>query len=323
MSLAVGNAAIVSAVAAPAAGLAHAANASASAALFSPHALLVLRATALLLLTFGATSTILEVGLRLTCGVMLVVPALLVSWRLWLGIVTIVTYVNLSQWHSIDNHKYLISYWTLACCLAVSNPVTAEATLRRNARLMIGLCFLFAVVWKFYAGQYLDGSFLRHTFMTDSRIALPTALLTGVPLASLDANRAMVGFLASWPSDGRAVTLASNETLRTVAVAASYWTLLIEGSVALLWLRRPNVPAVARDIALIMFIATTYVLLPVVGFATALGLLGLAATGADRPRMRITYLLLLLAIQLTAIPWESYVTDLLFNPIASPPPHTS
>lgn len=295
-----------------------------AAAVLSPHASLVLRVTALTLLVHGSTSNLLEVALRIACGVMLAVPGLLACWGLWVAVVGAIAYLNLAQWFSIDNHKYLIMYWALACCLAVATPADAEEILRRNARLMVGICFALAVAWKLYAGEYLDGSFIQHVFLTDSRVSVPVSALLDIHLTDLQANRVLSGYLASWPADGRSITLNSSATLAATALAASAWTLLIESAVALFWLLpRPaqgklRAAAAARDVSLIVFILTTYVLLPVVGFATALSLLGLAATEPNRPRTRLAYLCLVLAVQLTSIPWESYVIPLLFGDAAAP-----
>ncbi len=56
-----------------------------------------------------------------------------------------------------------------------------------------------------------------------------------------------------------------------------------------------------------LFIATTYFLLPVVGFAFVLALMGLAQCPAAYRWTRISWLAILILIQLSRIPWGKFV----------------
>jgi len=50
----------------------------------------------------------------------------------------------------IDNHKKLLTYWVLAFVLAslVPDESSRDRVLSINGRILLGLCFLFAVIAK-------------------------------------------------------------------------------------------------------------------------------------------------------------------------------
>lgn len=190
-----------------------------------------LRLSVLMLLLFGSTTWHLQVPLRLICGSMLAFPRLLTSWRLWCVILGIETYANASYWWRIDNHKYLMTYWTLCCCLYVAGDRRqSRDQLQRAATLMVGLCFLFAIMWKLWGGQYLDGSFLQYHLLTDSRLAHITAFMTNLELDQLKANQTLISLLVEYPVEGATIGLHSSDQVRSLAIASSYWTLLLDTS---------------------------------------------------------------------------------------------
>jgi hypothetical protein len=265
--------------------------------------------TLVLLILYGAQGWSLDVPLRVFCGVMLVATSLTTSRILWLLICAAVAWVNASNWFSIDNHKYLITYWCFAIAIAVASG-DPDRILAWNARLLIGLCFAFAVFWKFAAGQFINGAFLHFTFLHDTRVEATTIGIGGLGADALADNRKLLSLLRTFPADGTAVTLSTSATLRGVTLAMSYWTLLIEGSVALSFCSpRPRFLSNLRDLLLMGFIGTTYFLLPVTGFALVLAIMGFAQCDPARKRTRICYLVLCVLIQLTRVPWDDYAVQ--------------
>lgn len=271
----------------------------------------ILRLTALLLMFYGGSGWMLSLPLKIACGAALFSTVLLRNWWWWLGITVLIAFVNGGVWHSIDNHKYLISYWAICVTMAVAWPVQSRAVISYNAQLLIGTCFFFAVVWKLLAGQFLDGSFLHNVFLTDSRVAVPASIAGDVPLSELSVNRSLESMMQWSPSADAIVQLRSSPLLEGLAITASWWTLLIESLVAVLWLLPVRRVGIARDVALIVFIATTYFLLPVVGFATILGVMGYAvASVREQKRLKMVYLGVIAFMQLSSIPWGPYVSQL-------------
>ena len=271
-----------------------------------PRHYLVLRLTLVLLLLYGSSNLILDVPLRVVCGLMLISPSLVTHQGMWVLVCGLVWWINAANWLWIDNHKFLISYWCLACALGVSAKNT-DTVLAWNGRILIGLAFLFATLWKLLSGEYLNGSFLHYTFLTDDRIQSFAAAIGGLSPDVLPQNRLLEAMLKTAPQSALEVTLATSPLLERFALFASYWTLLIEGAVAaaflligIRWLAR------CRDWILIIFIATTYFLLPVLGFAYVLIIMGLAQCPPNRDRDRIAYLALLAGLQLARLPWKQF-----------------
>lgn len=273
-----------------------------AAALDQPRDRLVLRLTLLLLLLYGSSSLGLDVPLSVICGLMLIAPALLTNQILWLIICGLVWWVNATDWLWIDNHKYLISYWCLVCALAVSAKNT-DAVLAWNGRWLIGLTFLFATLWKMLAGEYWQGSFLHFTFLTDPRVEPIAELIGQLDPALLSQNYLLYSALSLHPDVATAATLNTTPALQTFTIAASYWTLLIEASVAIAFLVNLRWLVALRDRLLITFIVTTYFLLPVLGFAYVLAIMGYAQCPPKRSKTRWVYLGLVGALQLARLPW--------------------
>ena len=269
---------------------------------------LVLRLTLILLFLYGSSTLILDVPLRILCGLMLISPTLINSQGLWVLICGFIWCINAVNWLWIDNHQFLISYWCLVCALAVSAKNT-DAVLAWNGRILTGLVFLFATFWKLLSGEYLNGSFLHYTFLTDDRVQTFASLVGGLNPGILSQNRLLESALKVMPHSSLSVTLETSEALRAFALGASYWTLLIEGvvAVAFLWAGIQWL-AHARDWLLLLFVATTYFLLPVLGFAYVILIMGLAQCSTESTGKRLTYLCLFASLQLARLPWEQLVT---------------
>lgn len=273
--------------------------------LAQPRHLLVLRFTALFLLLYGSSTVFLDIPLRVLCGLMLLSPILLTNQVMWVMICGIVWWVNATDWLWIDNHKILITYWCLVCALAVSSKDTDEV-LAWNGRVLIGLTFLFATAWKMLAGEYWDGAFLHYTFLADDRVEYVATAISGLSPNTLPQNRLLEVLLKQFPQAIRSVTLTTSPRLQAFTLAASYWTLLIEGGVAIAFLINPlRLFSQFRDWLLIVFIATTYFLLPVLGFAYILIIMGFAQCSSKHTVVRVAYIGLFAFLQLSRLPWNS------------------
>ena len=263
--------------------------------LAQPRELLVLRLTLVVMILYASTipAGVEKVCLYVFCGLMLIHQPLVRSRFLWGAVFAVLLYCNALFWWYIDNHKILMTYWSLVCWLAVASR-DAEAVLVWNGRVLLGLVMLFGTFWKLAPGEYLDGSFLHATFLTGNRLEIPSMVVGGPDADQLRDNRYLLGMLLARPGENVAVTLTTTSWLRAATKAASYWTILIEGSVALSFLlSRPRWLACMRDALLMLFVLTTYSLLPIVGFGSILVLLGFAQCPRERRRTRIAYLYLL------------------------------
>ncbi|ASC72745.1 hypothetical protein XM38_037040 [Halomicronema hongdechloris C2206] len=207
---------------------------------------------------------------RLLAVAMLGRPAWLQSRWAWISLSALLVVNNTVYWFRLVNHEYLITYWVLACTLAIFAPKPRQV-LAWNGRWLIGLCFAFAIAWKLIAGEYLDGSsFLHLTFLLDHRLAMGAVLLGGVPVETLTANRELFSLMQTTGYTDP-IALTSNPLMSSVSLVLSYWTLSIEGLVALAFLSPwPARLWRQRDWWLILFIVTTYAVIPVFAFAAIL-----------------------------------------------------
>lgn len=240
----------------------------------------------------------------LLAGIGLLVPRLRVAPSYWLAFTCILAFGNFYNWFAVDNHKFLMTWWCLAiyCALQARQP---DAELARQGRLLLGLCFLFAVVWKIMAPDFLDGRFFRHAFLTDARFQTVAVYAGGVDREALVQNRVSVGELRNPLGDAREAKLASGPRIDVVAFLATWWTILIEallagafllpGGLRIGWLRHG---------LLLLFILTTYAVAPVIPYGWTLLMMGFANCPSDWTRMRAAYVAAFMALQVYGTPFK-------------------
>ncbi|NEP16858.1 MAG: hypothetical protein F6J97_08120 [Leptolyngbya sp. SIO4C1] len=230
---------------------------------------------------------------RLLALALLLRPQWLAAPVAWLGLSGLLGLNTLIGWSALVNHEYLITYWVWVCAIATVAQAPGPV-LAINAQRLIGLCFGFATLWKLLGGEYLDGSFLHLTLLLDSRLALGARLLGRVSTDLLDDNQTIFSSLSATAAPA---ALHTTSLLTWTSLLLSYWTIAIEGLIAIAFLfpRLKRLHAL-RDGLLLLFILTTYTLIPVFAFAAILLLMGLAQTYS--PRRQRVYLILLLLLPL-------------------------
>ena len=267
----------------------------------APHHDLTLRLTLVLLVLHAASSAFLAVPTRILCLLMLTLPALLRHAGLWWLLAGAIVIGNIDEWYSIDNHKYLITYWVLVCALTVRHG----GLLHTSARLLVGIAFTFAVFWKVIGGQFLDGSFFYFTSLTGPRLQPFTAALARVDLNQVTLAADSLGYLGAAGSETMSLPLPTFPSIWRAALWLSWTGLLVEATVAALHLAPSRLLYYPRHASIIVFVALTYFLLPVVGFAFTLAVLGMAQCREGDHRLRLWYVALICVIQLTVIPWRN------------------
>jgi len=181
-------------------------------------------------------------------------------------------------WHTLDNHKYLLTYWCLALGISRLQADSLGAA-ALNGRLLIGLCFLFAAASKLLSPEYMDGTFFHYTLLTDRRFSGVSDIVGGVTTEAMVANGVAMRDLARPYGAVEHVALNDGPRIAAMAQVMTWWTVVIEGLIALLFLlpRRLRVGAL-RDAVLLIFMFTTYPVATVVGFGRVLTVAGLAQT---------------------------------------------
>lgn len=235
------------------------------------------------------------------------------SPRFWF-IVTVFLAVGLIvNWFSMDNHKYLEAYWTLALCGVFSTPESdREQILALNGRWLLALCMTFAVFWKVNSASFLSGSFFEFTLLTDGRFEHVASWIGQVPRPELIHNRDTVQAMAMGYVDGLNLEKEALQTapaLRTLARCMTWWTLAIEGSLAVLfWLSAKSRISTVRDSLLLLFAVTTYLVANVQGFGWLLMILGISQ--CRRKGLTLLYFATFLLIEVYNIPSGEVVTSI-------------
>jgi len=213
------------------------------------------------------------------------------------------------SWPLADNHAFLLAYWCLAIALAL-RARDGAGFLAFNGRLLIGLTFAFASLWKLVLSpDFVDGTFFRVAFLLDERFADFARLFGGMTQELLEVNRdALTQHADGVRALGGAVLPPRFEPL---ADAATLWTLACEIAIALAFLWPTDGLARFRDSLLLLFCATTYAVATVEGFGWLLLAMGVAQCDPARRTTRLLYLACFaLILFYREIPWAGLLADL-------------
>ena len=229
----------------------------------------------------------LEIPLTIIAVSPLLAPSLLRNACFW-GLLTallLVVHVGL-HYHTSDNHKFLLTYW----CLALTGALTLrdpQAALALNGRLIIGIVFLLAAAWKLTSASYVNDDTFYFLLLTDSRFFSLAYLLGGMPWETFAANQESIGTLNSLPET---IPLTGTAALPAVAKFLSWWTVLIEGTIAILFLiPRGEKIALGRHLTLLLFLASTYPPTSVIQFGWIVIIMAIASTPPEAKRIRLAY----------------------------------
>lgn len=236
-------------------------------------------------------------------------PRLRGSRLLWLYLTIAIVWARLPELAVMDNHHYLIAYWSIAVttCLFVE-PRHPAPLVARNARLLIGLAMGFAVLAKLRSGEFINGEFFEFLLLAGGRFEAFSELVLRVPASDLAANQRAV---ASLLTPGTAAELVTQVQLRgpswvgPIAWLLSLWTLAVEGACAAAFLWRGNAPRLRalRNASLLLFAFTTYAIATVGGFAWILIILGIAQCEPEDRLARFGYSGAFLLVVVYSMPW--------------------
>jgi hypothetical protein len=154
-----------------------------------------------------------------------------------------------------DNHHYLFGYWCLAIGIALyTGGASGERSLASSATLLIGLCFLVAVLAKLTSRRYRDGSFFAHRLMVDGRFIALATFVGGVNAELREQHLAAVRRIRNGSCECQRVPVLTR--LRRTAIVLTWWTVCIESVVAFAFLLPPTYVGSLRVICLGLFTIT-------------------------------------------------------------------
>ncbi|MBU2951164.1 hypothetical protein KO493_10695 [Tamlana agarivorans] len=272
--------------------------------------LLVLRMILIILLVLMNDNAVLSILIPV-----IVVPGLLfknvvLNKYFWL-ILTIfgtVPYLIFDLHGYVPNHKHIFAYVILAVFLMLffSEKENSLNNLRFQAKYIIGLCFLFAVIGKFLAPEFLNGSFFEFTNTIDPRFYGLTSVMGEIDMQLLKENATNMESLLNTSNVNYSFDLIGADKIEDVGLITSYWTIFIEGMIAISFcLPSKFLLSKYRNIFLIAFILTTYPIATVYGFAIVLATMGFIQS---TKRSLLTgyslfYLLVFIGLPLIKIPF--------------------
>ena len=235
----------------------------------------------------------------------LISPAALKRPWLWNALAVLIAVRIAGDWPLSDNHIYLLAYWCLAIGLASAAPLPAAA-LARNSRLLIGLAFAFAVIWKaVLAPDFLDGRFFRVTLLTDPRFEDAAVLIGGLSRDQVRANREALAAVAEGAVPIEPPAIVETPQLRRLASVSTFGILFLESAVSIVMLLPTGLPTLAlRHLLLLSFCAVTYAFAPVAGFGWLLLAMGLAQCQDEWTLLRVIYIgMFVLVLFYSEVPW--------------------
>jgi hypothetical protein len=236
---------------------------------------------------------------------MILSPAMLRSALAWSAIAAMVFVRIADDWPLADNHVYLLGYWAFAIALSLRSPA-AEAALAFSSRWLVGLAFVFAVLWKtMLSPDFIDGRFFRVTLLTDPRFGDAAQLIGGLSSEQLAANRKALQLLPAGAELLHPAVIDEPARLRVLAMAATWGIVALEAAVALaMLLPASTVGSGLRHAALLVFCGTTYLFAPVAGFGWLLLAMGVGQLDERQVGLRRAYVAaFLIVIFYGEIPW--------------------
>lgn len=226
----------------------------------------------------------LKLGIMTLAVSAIVIRPLQWSPWVWFGLVAVYVLSIRFTWFEQNNHDFLRTYW----CLGVGFSLLAAAprqALAWNARILIGLCFLFATVWKLISIDYLNGEFFHYFLLQDSRFELISRFLGGLTPEQLRPERLVRVDYTSYgdPTAGIAVRYAAD--VGWISPILTWWTVFIEAAVAGAFLSPVGTwLSKWRDVVLVLFMLSTYIIAPVLFFAWILCGMGVIQCESERLR---------------------------------------
>jgi hypothetical protein len=203
-------------------------------------------------------------------------------------------------WMSADNHKWVFGLLVLNF-LVNKSIEDDEFKLKQNFRFVLGIVFGVATFWKIYYGMYLNGSFFEFTFASDTRFQLLAEMFTDLSFEDIRLNSIIT---TTYFSEGGQLysyktPYTITENTKMAALVMSYYTLIIEGFIALMFILKGlgKIKNNLADYILIFFILTTYVFVPVLGFANVLIAMGLGQ--CENNRVGWLYLFCIVCLQVS------------------------
>jgi hypothetical protein len=205
---------------------------------------------------------------------------------LWGALAIALAWRLLPEWWEHEDHELLGMEWCIALALALggSRPKTV---LSACARWMPAAIFGSALAWKLAAETFRDGRTFFYSLAFDARFrAIADAIGAAGPELPTEPLRDVPG--------------PSAPALAALALFMTAWTVVTEGALVASSLAPPRSRLAAlRDPVLFVFVASIYMMIPIVGFGGLFLIVGVASTRS--PRWRVAFVALFVCLFLRVL----------------------
>jgi len=213
-----------------------------------------------------------------------IVARIATHYFFWVILTLILAYSHLPEWYSIDNHIYLMMYWTLTLSIALYAK-NSDEVLAKSATLLLGLCFLFATFWKIVTPDFMNGSFFQYLLSGgDGRFDTFSMIFAGTDSYMLETNKGRVrSLMEPTIQEHYKKELILPNHLYLKALFMTWWTVILEGLIAILFLFDfKKLPKNIKHFFLLTFIITTYPIANVITFALLLVCIAISQVKENR-----------------------------------------
>ncbi len=237
---------------------------------------LALRLTLLDLILRPIGSWEIRVPVLITAILGLVIPGLLKNPIIWFLLTGFTLSRVILDWPLSDNHAYLLFLWCFA--IFISALKKDKILLTKNARLMIGLVFVFAFIWKaFLSPDFLDKRFFSVNMIEDPRFSEFTQVTCNISKDDLNYFRDYVKQHVDGNLVFAEVINFNLGCINKIAGFLTYYTIVLELLIALFFLIPKKISiSKYRDYFLILFCVSVYSVATVEGFGWLLIAMGIS-----------------------------------------------
>src|SRR5581483_5425175 len=187
--------------------------------------------TLVLAVIFGFDHWLFHVVSRSCFLIFVLRPASLRRPLFWFAIALAGTITIILTWEEVDNHKYLLVYWTWVLFVVhlFPEPEQQRRVLSFNARFFLCLIFLAASAQKLSSPSYRSGEMFEHYLYVDHRFAA-FGKLVGVDPSVGDAVIRQMHFLRSPFADveGNNIHITGSNRARVAAVVMTWWDVFLQ-----------------------------------------------------------------------------------------------
>lgn len=193
----------------------------------------------------------------------------------WFVVLLLVLIPSIIDWWSLGGHAFLVLYWIIAIFLSFFSE-DRLSFVSKAGQYLIGCVFLFAAIWKFMSPEFADGDAMKYFMITTVPMGITTSPFTGLDRHSLSTNINNISQLLTQDTT-QTVNLVGRFSVDRPAAVFTAITQFIEITIAFIFIVPLSYKwSIIREILLILFFLTAYIIMPVPGFAVLFSCIGFA-----------------------------------------------